>query len=174
MSNARSRKVLYQDFVTKNFHNPLDMTVELAWYEEVGGMFAPRLLDYDSIRGTLVLERGCPVTRPRAQELAEMIKSMAELGIHHRDVHPGNLVLVGGELRLIDWETAIRDWRPVPPYDFWGPRLSGIALPVIHAEIRSKRSPHGYSMFWMSDHPASIRNQWGVDLSELSTDLEGR
>ena len=170
MSDARAHKRYTADAVIKTYHNREQVSPEFEWYLEVGGTFAPRLLEADLRRGRLVIERGLPVIRPRVEELAAMIGEMVDLGIHHRDVHPGNLVTVGGMLKLIDWETAIRDYRGVS-YDFYGPEASGIEVPVIHAELRSKRSPNGYSMYWMSDHPASIKNQWGAD---VPTDLEGR
>lgn len=171
MSDARAHKRYLTDAIVKTYRVREQMSPEYDWYMEVSGTFAPRLLDADLRRGQLVIERGLPVIRPRPEELYEMLCEMAERGIYHRDVHPGNLVTVGGMLKLIDWETAIRDYRGVPSYDLWGPQLSGIEVPVIHSELRSKRSPNGYSMFWMSDHPASIKNQWGVD---VPTDLEGR
>lgn len=170
MSDARAHKRYLSDAVIKTYRDPALCELELIWYEEVGGRFAPRLLEAERRRGRLVIERGLPVIRPRAEELADLIRDMVAEGVHHRDVHPGNLVTVGGMLKLIDWETAIRDWRGVS-YDFFGPEVSGIDPPVIHSELRSKRSPNGYSMYWMSDHPASIKNQWGVD---VPTDLEGR
>ena len=170
MSDARAHKQYKSHAIIKTYRVREQMSPEYDWYMEVSGTFAPRLLDADLRRGQLVIERGLPVIRPRPDELAEMIREMVELGIHHRDVHPGNLVTVGGMLKLIDWETAIRSYTPVP-YDFVGPEASGIEVPVIHSELRSKRSPNGYSMYWMSDHPASIKNQWGVD---VPGNVEGR
>jgi hypothetical protein len=164
VSDARATKVFMPDRVIKRYHDPSMISPELDWYLEVGGKFAPRLLDYDLQRGDLIIERGIAVPSPRPFELANLIFSLQAEGIHHRDVHPGNLVLVRDRLRLIDWEHAIQDYGLRLSYDLFGPVPSGVPVPEAHRAIRSKRSPNGYQMHWGADHPESIKNQWGVDV----------
>lgn len=172
MSGKRADIKVTDSHVVKKYHDPALARHEIGWYGMVGGRFAPRLIFSDVVDGLLLIERGRAVYRPMVSELVSMLKSMELLGIHHRDVHPGNLVTIDGHLRLIDWETAICD-AGAPSYDLYGPDVSGLPVPDIHAAIRSKRSPNGYRMWFGCDHPASIRSMWGADVPRFVERRQG-
>lgn len=170
ISNPGKRAVLtfHDDHVEKRYHDREDMHPEYQWYMLLGGMVAPHLLDADILQGVLRIELGEPIGEPCPEELYGLLRWMEARGIHHRDVHPGNLVRVQGGLRIIDWETAIR-CEGVPSYDLYGPDVSGVSVPVIHSQLRS-----GYQMWWNSRHRASVKSRWGVDVNELPGNLGRR
>ena len=155
--------------VTKQYHDPADAHPEIHWYTRLADQnITPRLIDADPDTGTLTIAAHPPADpsyRP-AQQLAELLHQLQDIGISHRDVHPGNLVQGPSGPLLIDWETGY----PAPGYDLHGPEATGIPIPDIHQAIRSPNSPHGYVMWVGSDHRASIRNQWGIDPADLTED----
>lgn len=157
--------------VTKRYHDPADAHTEILWYQQLAGhRITPRLIDADPATGTLIIAAHPPAGhdyRP-ARQLAELLEQLQELGAAHRDVHPANIVESRHGPLLIDWETAIATAPGAPSYDLHGPDVSGVPVPDIHRVIRSRNSPHGYCMWWGSPHPASIRNQWGIDLADLT------
>lgn len=164
----RARIEVGPAITTKTYHDPLHATSEIDWYLKVSGLYAPELIDYDRSQGRLVMRTGLAVQHPHTFELYRMLRDMEERGIHHRDVWPGNLVTVDGGLYLIDWETAICVTNPSrPSYDLYGPQVSKLAVPDIHARIRSRRSPNGYQMWVAADHPDSIKSMWRTDLRAL-------
>lgn len=141
----------------KRYRNPADAYAEIDWYQNVGGRFAPRIIDADPERGLLVIEAH-PVAHSMSgyrpvDALAELLHIMEAEGLHHRDVHPGNIVASPTGPLLIDWETAIA--ADAPSYDLYGPEISGVTVPVIHAAL-----PSNYTMWWGSTHRMSIANVW--------------
>lgn len=151
--------------VTKRYRDPRDAHTEIAWYQRAPDA-CPELIDADTDAGLLVIARHPPAHEfpnyQPAAELAALLRSLEARGIHHRDIHPGNIVAGPSGPLLIDWETAIH--ANTPSYDLYGPDASGIPAPEIHRVIRSKNSPNGYVMWWSSPHPMSIRNRWGTDI----------
>lgn len=141
----------------KRYRTPEAAEAEAAWYQRVPWA-APRLLD--AAGRSLVLETctpyvRCPPSWRPARELAELLRRVHAEGIHHRDVHVGNLVRADDGLLLIDWETAI--WQPSDlSYDLHGPEASGVPVPEIHA----RHTPQ----WWGSPQKMSIKSQWGCDV----------
>jgi len=168
MPLKRARIEVGPAVTVKTYHDPPAARTEANWYLKVGGLYAPELIDYDPHRGRIVMRTGLAVQHPRVDELYAMLRDMEARGIHFRDVWPGNLVTIDGSLYLIDWETAIHVTNPArPSYDLYGPQVSKLAVPDIHAAIRSRRSPNGYQMWWGSDHPCSIKSMWRADVPNL-------
>lgn len=164
----RARIEVGPAITVKTYHDPLHACNEIDWYRKVGTLYAPELIDYDLSRGRLVMRTGLPVQHSRAAELHAMLRDMEDRGIHHRDVWPGNLVTIDGGLYLIDWETAIQVMNPMrPSYDLHGPERSRLAVPDIHAAIRSPRSPNGYQMWWGANHPCSIKSMWRAHVPDV-------
>lgn len=155
--NHRAWLEILPDVVIKTYYDPPAAQWELSWYVSAT-RYTPPLIE--SWRGRLVMARGEPVTEPAPDELFAMLHDMQAEGIHHRDVWVGNLVTIGGELRLIDWETATH--ADTPSYDLYGPDVSGLPIPDIHAALRN------YRMWWDSDHPQSISSLWGVHVSDMA------
>lgn len=147
------------DVITKTYRDPIRARAEIGWYQQVPWA-CPRLIDADPDKGKLVMAahpvaRRLPGYRP-VEQLAELLYTLETAGVHHRDVHPGNVVAGPAGPLLIDWETATM--ADAPSYDLYGPDASGLPLPAIHAAVRS-----GYAMWWASSHPASIKNAWRAD-----------
>ena len=157
--------------VTKQYHDPADAHAEIHWYQQLADQqICPRLVDAHPDTGTLIIAAHRPAGhdyRP-AHQLAELLHQLQALGIAHRDVHPANIVEGPHGPLLIDWETAITAAPGARSYDLHGPELSGVPVPDIHQTIRSRNSPNGYAMWWGSPHRAPIRNQWGIDLADLT------
>lgn len=140
----------------KTYHQPELAAHEIAWYQAVPWA-CPRLIDADPDHGRLVIATHSTAPGYRAVDgLARLLRSLEGLSIHHRDVHPGNIVAGPDGPLLIDWETAIL--ADVPSYDLHGPEVSGVPVPDIHTAVP------GYVMWWGSPHRHSIRERWGADV----------
>lgn len=137
---------------TKTFVDPADAEREAAWYQRVPWA-APCLLDLD---GPILTMQALPLAGPRwrpAEQLRTLLEQLHAEGIHHRDVHPGNIVRGPHGPLLIDWETAIY-WPSALSYDLHGPEASGVPVPDIHAGITPQ--------WWGSTQRMSIKNRWRV------------
>lgn len=166
LMGTRAGLTLGRGVITKQYRDPADATAEIHWYQHLAGhRICPRLIDANPDTGTLVLATHPPAGRDYrpVRQLADLLYELESLGIAHRDVHPGNILAGPRGPLLIDWETAIHA-PGAPSYDLHGPDASGVAVPSIHQALRSRNSPHGYIMWWASDHRRSIRNQWGADV----------
>ena len=151
----RATCVINGNTCVKQYANPTDAHNEIGWYQRIGGLYAPKLIDADPSRGQLVIAAH-PVAQANyqpAQQLRELLEAMERDHIHHRDVHPGNIVAAPQGPLLIDWETAIE--ADAPSYDLHGPEKSGVPIPAIHAALNN-----GYMMWWGSSHRMSIANVW--------------
>lgn len=142
-------------FVTVKHHlNPRDAESEARWFREVPWA-TPHLLD---VCGSLIVMQTLPTcwdlpSWQPVDELHDLIIRLHAHDVHHRDVHPGNIVRgMDGRPRLVDWETAIRQ-KADQPYDLAG-RSSGVPDPDRHLKA-------AYSQWWESSSPCSIRNLWG-------------
>ena len=177
---TRAELVVGQQVTFKSYYDPARAAAEIGWYQQVPWAH-PKLIDADPAAGTLIIATeftllsGVP-TRRQIGALGEILHELHRLGIHHRDVHPGNVVFTAAdEPLLIDWETAIETPPTVPSYDLYGPEASGLPVPDIHVALgNTKNSPNGYRMYWNSMHRMSIRSQWRIDVDELSTILAER
>lgn len=143
--------------VVKTFTDPAAAEREVQWYQRVPWA-APRLLDFKN-GDTLFLQflppaRRTPTWRP-VEPLYELLQALHREGIHHRDVHPGNIVRGPAGPLLIDWETALHQPSQVS-YDLYGPDDSGVPVPDIHAGMAPQ--------WWGSHQRMSIRNQWRCDV----------
>ncbi len=156
-------------YTVKEFRDPADAVAEIGWYRDRATAWArPNLIDADPDRGILVIATYEPIVgRPPDRTIgwvAHLLTGLARVGVHHRDVHPGNIVLGrAGMPYLIDWETAVLA-PGAPSYDLTGPS-EAVPTPAIHDAVRGAG---GYVMWWDSDHRSSIRNLWGVTPDELS------
>ena len=164
MSKTRSDLTI-GDTVTKQYRDPALARHEIEFYQHLP-FGHPQLLDADLDAGILVMEYHPPATPSRRvfQQLVDLLVAFEKIGVHHRDVHPGNIVMSPNGAVLLDWETAI--YADLPSYDLYGPD-SGVSVPDIHAALRSRRSPDGYRMWVASPHPASILSAWGIDIRNL-------
>jgi hypothetical protein len=119
--------------ITKVYHEPLDFLAEAGWAVRASreGWGAP-VVNVDPGSLSVTYERGVRVSRhtPAWVELLDLIGSLHAVGVHHRDVHLGNLLRFSGSLRLIDWETAI-EVPGAASYDLDGP-TEAVPLPVLH------------------------------------------
>ncbi|MFC4124920.1 phosphotransferase [Nocardia rhizosphaerae] len=153
--------------VTKTYSDLAQARAEVDWYRRVPWA-TPELLDADLDRGVLVIARHRSAADHRedrpAGELAELLRRLEAAGVHHRDVHVGNVVLTGDGPRLIDWETATS--ADAPSYDLHGPEASGVPVPKIHTDLGT-----GYRMWWGAAHRMSIRSRWGCDVPPVSAAL---
>jgi serine/threonine protein kinase len=142
-------------FVTIKQHlTRADAENEARWFHEVPWA-TPVLLD---ICGTTMVMQTLPSCwklkdwRPVA-ELHDLLLRLHAVDVHHRDVHPGNIVRgMDGRPRLIDWETAIRQEAP-ESYDLVG-SASGVPDPERHQKAE-------YSQWWESSSKCSIEKVWG-------------
>lgn len=145
----RSVVIVGAVITTKVFLDPQDCRSELHWYRTVP-FACPALIDHNDRH--LVIESWPTGTSVHDDypfaALRELLEDLETHGVHHRDVHPGNIVLTDDGPRLIDWESAI--WCDAPSYDLHGPDISGVPKPEIHDE----------PMWWHSDDPGSIRHRW--------------
>jgi Ser/Thr protein kinase RdoA (MazF antagonist) len=149
----RSSVLLGRGHVTKVFATEHAADREAEWYARFPWA-CPRLLSRDG--ATLVTER-LPLApryrdRRNARALKELLEELHKAGVHHRDVHLGNVVLGPKGPLLIDWETAIEQPAPVS-YDLYGPEASGVPLPEIHSGLTPQ--------WWGSGHRLSIGKRWG-------------
>lgn len=96
--------------------------------------FAPPDVHYDGGR-TISMARLEPLTNVErsaalAAELAELLARLHNVGVAHRDVHVGNVVVGPDGPRLIDWEFAC-EAPGQRSYDLHGPR-SSVDVPAEH------------------------------------------
>lgn len=156
MSGQRATITIGRIETVKTYHDPQQAAHEIAWYQALPWA-CPKLVDADPDRGRLVIvTHRTPPDYRDVNGLARLLRSLEGLSIHHRDVHPGNIVQgVDGPL-LIDWETALL--ADAPSYDLYGPDISGVPVPDIHAALPN------YVMWWGSPHRHSIRERWGADV----------
>lgn len=153
-SNVRPR-IQVGRRVTVKFHStPQAAQAEAQWFKEVPWA-CPQLIavkDNRIVMETLPVTWHLPGWRP-VKELHELIVRLHSEDVHHRDIHPGNVVQdAEGKPRLIDWETAIRRKAP-QSYDLVG-RASGVPDPERHLLA-------GYSQWWRSSSQCSIERSWG-------------
>jgi len=161
--SRRNRIVYSGNRVTKHFADPTAATAERHWYATVPWA-CPTLLSYTDT--SITVERCAPATSRDIDSIVELLQRLDREGVHHRDVHPGNLVVSTDGPKLIDWETAI--YHPAPSYDLYGP-ASGVPVPDIHAALAS-----GYRMWLMSPHPMSIARLWRLDAQPALPSRVGR
>lgn len=147
---TRATLIIGPETVTKQFRNPTDADTEISWYQQLPPGIAPQILHAED--DVLVITKH-PPAKPERGPLIQLLQRLQSLGIHHRDVHPGNIVQGPDGPLLIDWETAIH--ATAPSYDLHGPEVSGIPIPAIHQALGT-----GYCMWLHSSHRLSIRNQW--------------
>ncbi|WP_324192170.1 phosphotransferase [Nocardia puris] len=158
INKRRATLVVHRDHTVKTYRHPSMAAAEIAWYQRAPWA-TPALIDADPETGRLVIATHPPAGdsyRP-VTELAELLDALAAEHIHHRDVHPGNILAGPAGPLLIDWETATH--VVAPSYDLWGPDISGVPVPDIHTALRTP-----YVMWWASPHRASIRERWGADV----------
>lgn len=134
MAHQRSSVVFRGDRVLKTFVCLEAASREHFFYTNYAWA-APRVLGFDGL--VLSIERLPLVVDDRSwkpvKEMMELLLTLFEEGVHHRDVHAGNLVRGPDGPLLIDWETAVLfDGAPVS-YDLAGPTLSGVPKPAEHA-----------------------------------------
>lgn len=120
----------------------------------------PTLLYSNPERGVLVMRTGRMYSdmpdRSDPEGLLKLLQRLESHGIHHRDVHPGNIMEGPEGPLLIDWESAFDDGGTgMASYDLYGPGCSTILRPPQHEEFDE--------MWWNATHPESIKNRWGVE-----------
>lgn len=155
MQRARTSIVLHPHVCIKTYNEAEWSRAEIDWYRTVPWA-CPPLLWADPQAGTLVtptlpLAANVPDYQP-VDKLLDLLRRLEREGVHHRDVHPANIVIdQDGSPRLIDWETAVFEDTPWS-YDLHGPDVSGVDIPEIHLECGPQ---------WVgSDDPFSIKNTW--------------
>lgn len=143
-----------QDVTVKRHRTVEAAKAEAAWFAWLPWA-CPELLDVD---GPTLTMRTLPVAsdldgwKPAA-ELAELLCAIHREGVHHRDVHVGNVVQDPSGPLLIDWECAI--WMPSDlSYDLHGPEASGVPKPAIHAGLQP--------CWWYGRRNESIYHRWGA------------
>ena len=99
-----------------------------------------------------------PNHRP-ARELRDLLLALEEENVHHRDVHPGN-ILSPRRVRLIDWECAVREYGP--SYDLYGPRPD-LGPPDIHDRFPPQ---------WWNSEMSHRSSTPGVSLTDLQEIVE--
>lgn len=161
--SRRNRIVYTGKTVTKHFADPAAAGREQHWYQTVPWA-CPTLLAYTDT--SITVARCTPATRHDIDAIVELLKRLDLEDVHHRDVHPGNIVASLDGPKLIDWETAT--YHPAPSYDLYGP-ASGVPVPDIHAALTS-----GYHMWLMSPHPMSIARLWRLDAEPALPSRLGR
>lgn len=159
---TRSTVTIRPDVTLKQYDDPAKAKAEIDWYLRLPAEVSPKLVDANPDTGLLVIATHLPVQgipdRKAIAALAGMLRDLERLHIHHRDVHPGNVLLTTkGVPLLIDWETGYE--ADAPSYDLHGPTLS-VPTPAVHDAVRG---PGGYVMWWDSDHRASIKKLWGIN-----------
>lgn len=147
---------LERDFAIKRFRSAQECETEARWFRRFPWA-APELVVQD---GPDMMTRRYPVAWETsewrdAHALKALILRLFAEGVHHRDVHLRNIVLRDGQPLLIDWYTAIDHPSPVS-YDLYGRRA---ALP--------KPEGHIDHQCWDTPNPYSIKEAWGVGLSDV-------
>ncbi len=160
LSKTRADLTIHGSTVTKRYRSPADALNEIGWYQTLPTGICPNLIDADPTNGVLVIAYHHPANelqgyRP-VKALAELLEELETRGVHHRDVHPGNIVDGPHGPLLIDWETAVS--AAGLSYDLHGPAVTGIPIPSIHQALGT-----GYAMWWGSDHRMSIKNAWRAE-----------
>lgn len=158
LSRQRACTVIHPNITIKTFHRVEDGDRELSFYRRFPWACPPLVY---TAPGVIVTETN-PVAgnnpdQQPAYELFDLLQRLAAKHVHHRDVHPANIVLTEDGPKLIDWETATLDTGP--SYDMLGPDMSGIPMPDIHIGCGAQ--------WWNSDDENSILNRWGVDINDL-------
>lgn len=152
-ASERAHVSIDGDVVRKRFSNSDYFYHEWAFYKECPWA-APELVNVDESALTLTVERGQPAGQEYAGALAALVLRLFRHGVHHRDLHPGNVVVTAAGVRLIDWETAIME--PGTSYDFCGP--VDIAVPYQHGGLLPQ--------WWDSNDPGSIKNVWSTPVPD--------
>ena len=137
--------------VAKRFTDPVAYEHEVSFHRDYQWA-TPPVVKLLPEKLTVVAERGSPVEHPNGvvDDLAWLIVKLAKSNVHHRDIHPGNIVVCDGSVRLIDWETATH--HPGISYDLFGP--IDVPVPVQHGGLLPQ--------WWMSNDHGSIYNRWGI------------
>lgn len=141
------------EVVVKRFRSPGEREVEGRWYRRYPG-WCPELVAAD---GPDLVTRRHPVAWEvpewrDAKALFRLLVGLSAAGVHHRDVHLRNVVLVDGKPRLIDWATAVEAPGRVS-YDLYG-STSGLDRPPGHVDYQC----------WTTPNRWSVREAWGVDV----------
>lgn len=153
----RATVIVGPDVTIKQHRTPEEAAHEAAWYSLVPWA-APQLIHCTG--RTLIIETlptcwQLPGWKP-VEEVAQLITRLHAQGIHHRDVHPGNIVKSrAGQPLLIDWETAIEQHTDLS-YDLAGP-ISGVPVPERHAKA-------DYQQWWNSPSTCSLAKVWSHDV----------
>lgn len=139
--------------VCKRFDSPVAFEHEWRFYRDYPS-WTPRLVKLIPEELTIVMERGGPAhpTPGTIAELSQIIEDMQRHDIHHRDLHPGNIVHTPDGIRVIDWETATQ--QAGVSYDIHGP--IDVPVPVQHGGL--------IPQWWDSNDPGSIKHKWGVPI----------
>lgn len=153
MSSGRAEVLIEDDVVVKRFLEPWCYDIEKEFYGMVPWA-CPGVVSFDDDETTLVLRRykhvNVPVSGGAVTQLTRLLRQLAGMGVHHRDLHPGNIVATPDGVRLIDWETAIV--APGVSYDVFGP--VDVPVPAQHGGLLPQ--------WWGSNDPVSVKNVWGV------------
>ena len=157
IERPRATIIVGSEKTTKHFHDIEVFEAERNWYINTPWACPKLLSARDNV---LTIETGQLARHGDIGELIALLERLQRNGIHHRDVHPKNIVHTPDGMRLIDWETACLTEPGAPSYDLYGPEISQVNVPKIHQEIRSKNSPDGYRMWIGASHPASVKTQW--------------
>lgn len=141
--------------VVTRYETPVEYEQEFHYHMMLPTV-TPRLVKAEPENLVLRVEEGEPLgditPGPLLDEVAELIAVMTEAGVHHRDCHPGNLVMTDSGVKLIDWETAC--YAPgLLPYDLYGP--VEVPVPVQHGGLLPQ--------WWKSRDRGSIQSLWGVE-----------
>ena len=168
IERPRATIIVRDEKTTKTFRDSKVFEAERNWYINTPWA-CPKLLSAKD--NVLTIETGQLARFGKVSELLALLERLQRNGIHHRDVHPKNIVYTPDGMRLIDWETACLTESGAPSYDLYGPEISGIKVPKVHRDLgKTKNSPNGYAMWLGADHPASVKNQWRKQENELCTE----
>lgn len=151
-----NRVSIRDGLVFKQFRSPVEYEHEWQFYRDFG-QYAPRVVKLLPEDLTIVCEAGLLIDSPtesHINQLASILGVLAAEGVHHRDVHPKNIVDTPDGVKLLDWETAIR--HSGRSYDLCGP--VDVPVPVQHGGLLPQ--------WWESNDIGSIRNVWGVGIPE--------
>lgn len=89
---------------------------------------------------------------PPMKEVRLLIMRLHKMGICHRDIHEGNIVLDGKTPLLIDFEMATAVDPELPCYDLFGPTAK-IPVPLIH-----QGTPFRNTGIWWDHGPRTRRS----------------